>query len=199
MGKRFRHFVTITKHRHQVIRNAWHCGIFVSSWDHDLSKYGPSEFITSAKYYNGTHSPIFDERMHNGYFSHVCQHHTHRNKHHWEFWTGFFMGRIVVCAMPWKYATELVCDMLSAAKTYDPKGFKEDTTLNYFLKHSERFYMATQTHEYVEWCLERYRDLGFKGLKKKDTKAKYEELLKQYPKYEVISAMRASGSLPDLE
>ncbi|MCR5491037.1 MAG: DUF5662 family protein [Bacilli bacterium] len=199
MGNSFKHFRTITKHRHQVIRNASHCGIFWTALDHDLTKYSYAEFHTSAKYYSGTHSPIFDERMNNSYFSHACQHHTHRNKHHWEYWTGYFMGRIVVCAMPWKYATELVCDMLAAAKTYDPKGFGPETTLNYFLRHSDAFYMATLTREYVKWCFERYRDLGFKGLKKKDTKAKYAELEKAYPKYEVISELRISASLPPLK
>ena len=89
------HFLTITKHRNQVIRNASHCGIFFHALKHDLTKYGPTEFITSAKYYAGTHSPVDEERRSNHYFSKVCQHHTRRNKHHWEYWTDFFMGRIV--------------------------------------------------------------------------------------------------------
>ena len=100
--------------------------------------------------------------------------------------------------MPWVYATEYVCDMLSASKTYNPDQFKPETTLEYFLAHARCYYMSTATYEYVKWCLERYRELGFKGLKKKDTKAKYAELTAKYPKYEVISKLHPSENLPPL-
>ena len=108
----FRHFALITRHRHMVIANGFHCGIFFHCLRHDLSKYGFTEFFTSAHYYVGNRSPVYEERLQNGYFSRVCQHHTKRNKHHWEYWTDFFCGRIVVMTMPWVYATETVCDML---------------------------------------------------------------------------------------
>ena len=64
MAKRhlFKHFVLITKHRHRVIKNASHMGIFWHSLGHDLSKYGCLEFFTSAKYYAGDHSPVIYRR-----------------------------------------------------------------------------------------------------------------------------------------
>ena len=199
MGHFFSHLRTITKHRHQVIRNASHCGIFWHCLRHDLSKYGYTEFHWSSKFYNGHRSPVYEERLGHGYFSYICQHHTSRNKHHWEYWTDFFQGNLVTCTMPWVYATEYVCDMLSASKTYNPDQFKPETTLEYFLAHARCYYMSTATYEYVKWCLERYRDLGFKGLKKKDTKAKYAELTAKYPKYEVISKLHPSENLPPLK
>ena len=191
------HLKTITKHRHQVIRNGFHCGIFFHCLKHDLSKYSPTEFSISAKNYNGHHSPVYEERKTNDGFSYICQHHTKRNKHHWEYWTDFFMGRIVCHTMSWVYATEYVCDMLSASKTYDPEHFKPETTLDYFNARCDRYFMTTATKEYVRWCLERYRDLGFKGLKMKDTKAKYEEITKRYPKVEIIDNLPENVDLPD--
>lgn len=191
------HLRIITKHRHQVIRNGFHCGIFFHCLKHDLSKYSPTEFLISAKNYNGHHSPVYEERKTNDGFSYICQHHTKRNKHHWEYWTDFFMGRIVCHTMSWVYATEYVCDMLSASKTYDPEHFKPETTLDYFNARCDRYFMTTATKEYVRWCLERYRDLGFMGLKKKDTKAKYTEITKQYPKVEFIDNLPENVNLPD--
>ena len=109
---------------------------------HDLSKLSPTEFWTSAKYYAGNYSPVYKERMANHYFSRICQHHTRRNPHHWEYWTDFFNGRIVMKTMPYKWACEYVCDMLSASKTYDPKHFKPEVALAYFRKKSPHYYMV---------------------------------------------------------
>lgn len=107
------------------------------------------------------------------------------------------MGRVIAHTMSWVYATEYVCDMLSASKTYDPEHFTPETTLNYFNARCDRYFMTTATKEYVRWCLERYRDLGFKGLKKKDTKAKYAEITALYPKVEIIDNLPENVNLPD--
>lgn len=191
----FRHLHLILRHRHMVIANGLHCGIFFHCLKHDLTKFTPVEFHNSALHYVGDHSPVYEERLQNGYFSYICQHHTKRNKHHWEYWTDFFCGRIIVMTMPWIYATEYVCDMLSASKNYNPKTFKPETTLYYFLHHSTQYYMTQATREYVIWCLTRYRDLGFKGLKKKDTKAKYREIVSKYPKTEMLTSMNLGDEL----
>ena len=63
----FRHFKTITKHRHQVIRHCFKAGIGFQGLFHDLSKYSPSEFIVGAKYYQGSRSPNEGEREDYGY------------------------------------------------------------------------------------------------------------------------------------
>lgn len=192
----FRHFRLITKHRHQVISNGARCGIFWHCLKHDLSKYGYTEFHLSAKYYVGDHSPVFEERVHNRYFSAICQHHTKRNPHHWEYWVDFFAGSLVVKTMPWIYATEYVCDTLAAAKTYDPKNFGPSTALDYFMKHNRKYYMTAATREYIIWALTRYRDLGFAGLKKKDTKAAYSDIISSHPQVErFVSLMEGVESL----
>jgi hypothetical protein len=199
MSHPFKHFVVITKHRHQVLRNAFHMGILFHALGHDLSKLSWTEFHASSRYYAGTFSPVYKERIDNHYFSTICQHHTKRNPHHWEYWTDFFNGRILVKTMPYLWATEYVCDMLSASKTYDSKDFKPETTLEYFRSRSPHYYMSEATRQYVDWCLEQYANGGWKGLKRKATEAKYAEITSKNPEIEVIDRLRLGGDLPPLE
>ena len=196
MAHIFKHLLLINRHRHRVILNGARCGIFWHCLKHDLSKYGPTEFFTSAKYYNGHHSPVFEERLDNAYFSKVCQHHTRRNPHHWEYWLDWFMGHMIIKTMPWVYATEYVCDMLSASYCYDPKGFKPGITLDYFVNRKDHYYLTRATEEYVIWCLTRFATLGFKGLKKKDTKVQYQRIIAKYPLVETRDRLHACGALP---
>jgi hypothetical protein len=199
MSHPFKHFLTIEKHKRQVLRNAAHMGIFFHALRHDWSKLSPTEFWTSAKYYAGTCSPVYMERLDNHYFSTVCQHHTRRNPHHWEYWTDFFGGRILMKRMPYVWAVEYVCDMLSASKIYGGKSFKPETTLEYFRSKNSHFYMNKGSIAFVDWCLETYAKVGWVGLKKRLTKAKYDEISSQYPEIEVCESLRLSGDLPVTE
>ena len=199
MSHPFKHLRTILKHRHQVIRNGWHLGIFWHCLKHDLSKFGRTEVKVGSTYYVGTHSPIYEERLRNGYYSTACQHHTRRNKHHWEYWTDFFKGRIIAKNMPYKYALEYVADTLSASKTYDPKNFKGSTTLEYFNRNAPHYYLTDTTEEFIRWCLTEYAENGWKNLKKKNTKKVYNEIEAKYPKTKIFDVMKSVGDLPLLK
>lgn len=192
----FKHWGLVNRHRFHVFTNGCRCGIGFHCLFHDLSKYTPKEFWTSVRHYEGSHSPVLEERLKNDYFSTICQAHTRRNKHHWEYWTDFFMGRIVAKTMPWVYATEYVCDMLSASYCYDPKHFTPAKTYDYFAARADHYYMSDATREYVLWCLARYRDLGFDGLKKKDTKAEYERIVSSHEAVKVYDELALAGTLP---
>lgn len=109
------------------------------------------------------------------------------------------MGRVMAKTMPYKYATEYVCDMLSASYTYNPKGFKPETTLNYFLSHAPYYFMTKATYEYVKWCLATYAESGFAHLHKKDTKKKYREIVSSLPDTEFFEAMKLGKELPPLK
>ena len=199
MSHPFKHLRVILKHRHQVIRNGWHLGIFWHCLGHDLSKFGRTEFKVGSAYYVGTHSPIYEERLRNGYYSTACQHHTRRNKHHWEYWTDFFKGRIIAKNMPYKYALEYVADTLSASKTYDPKNFKGSTTLEYFNLNSKHYYLTDTTEEFIRWCLTEYANNGWKNLGKKNTKKIYNEIEAKHPKTKIFEVMKSVGDLPLLK
>jgi hypothetical protein len=198
MSHPFRHFITIEKHRHQVIRNAFHMGIFFQALRHDLSKFSYTEFHNSAKYATGSGSPVWDDRLHNDYYSVICQHHTKRNKHHWEYWTDFFVGRVIAINMPYRFALEYCCDVLSAAKTYDKKDFRPDTALHYFQSKKAFYYMTDGTKEFIEWCLAQYAENGFHGLHRRQTKPKYQEIMKRHPSVKIFSALDTDFVIPPL-
>lgn len=83
--KLIKHFITITRHRHKVMRLCFKVGLYKQGLLHDLSKYTPSEFIPGVKYFQGNRSPQAKERELFGY-SAAWLHHKGRNKHHFEYW-----------------------------------------------------------------------------------------------------------------
>jgi len=185
MSHPFKHLKTVNKHRYLVFLNGCHLGIGFHCLFHDLSKFSPTEFNKSSKYYQGVMSPVYAERLSNGYFSEICKHHTGRNKHHWEYWCDFFIGNLVIKTMPYKYALEYVADVLSASKTYNPKGFTRGSGYEYVSSKLNYYFMTKATKEFILWCLKTYEDYDFKGLKPKVTKKKYKAICALYPNTEV--------------
>ncbi len=63
-----RHFITITKHRNEVIRLCFKAGIGFQGLFLDLSKYTPTEFIPGCIYYTSKesqeHRPRKNGRIH---------------------------------------------------------------------------------------------------------------------------------------
>jgi hypothetical protein len=181
----FKHLKVVTKHRLLVFLNGCHLGIGFHCLFHDLSKFSKTEFGTSCKYYLGYASPVYNERIHNGYYSTICKHHTARNKHHWEYYVDFFKGNMVIKTMPYKYALEYVADVISASKTYHPKEFSNDKPYDYFVSKIPYYFLTRATKEFLLWCFENYKDSGFKSLKKKDTKVKYNEIISKNSNTEI--------------
>ena len=199
MNKFFKHLGLVNAHRFRVFLNGCKCGIGFHCLFHDLSKYGPTEFLRSVKFFDGTHSPVLEERLEHNYFSLICQHHTRRNKHHWEYWVDFFQGNIIALTMPWKYAVEYVCDVISAAQTYDPKGFKRDAPYLYFNKKKDHYFTNKGTAEFVTYCLKEFAENGWKNLHKKQTKAKYEEISKNFKEIDIFETEIEGIDFPKLK
>lgn len=172
----FKHLHTINKHRFYVFLSCFRCGIPFRGLVHDLSKYSPAEFFPSARHYNGKKSPIGEERKEEGGYSSVFIHHTRKNRHHYEYWVDVTTGDIVLCPIPYVFALEMCCDMISASKVYNGKDFTRDKPLAFFEKTKDRSMMHSQSKQFVEMVLTRYRDTGFKNIRKKDTKKLYQEL-----------------------
>lgn len=138
MAHPFLHFKTITRHRHRVIVNCFHAGIFWQGLGHDLSKYAPIEFIPGAKYYQGHRSPNEKEREVNG-CSQAWMHHKGRNRHHFEYWTDYVpqTRQLEPMLMPDKYIVEMFCDRVAASQIYYGDDYTVDTPLNYFLRSKD--------------------------------------------------------------
>ena len=150
-----RHFITITKHRNEVVRLCFKAGIGLQGLFHDLSKYSPTEFIPGAKYYTGKESPNNGERRDTG-MSLAWMHHKGRNKHHFEFWYDYDMKtkKIVPMDMPDRYIKEMFCDRVAASKTYNKNMTRRDLLS---LREQEHFVNALGV--YPDFTEQAYRHM----------------------------------------
>lgn len=113
---------TVLVHKFWVAYYCFHAGIYWQGIVHDLSKFSPTEFFESVKYYNGKVSPIINCKQVNG-VSMAWFHHRGRNYHHYEMWQDNFDNGGKAVEMPYKYALEMVCDYLAAGQVYQGKDF----------------------------------------------------------------------------
>lgn len=150
-----KHFLTITKHRHKVIRHCAKVGILRQGLMHDLSKYSPTEFFPGAKFYLGDRSPTEAERRERGYSS-AWMHHKGRNRHHFEYWTDYNIKtkRMESVEMPLKYVKEMFCDRVAAGKIYLGKNYTDNNPIEYFRNGNAKNIMHPKTAAILEeWLL----------------------------------------------
>ena len=161
--KAIKHFITITRHRHAVIRHCKKAGVFLQGLRHDLSKYEPSEFIAGAKYYQGDRSPNDMERKIYGY-SAAWMHHKGRNKHHFEYWTDYHPAtrQYGPVKMPLKYVKEMFCDRVAASKIYQGDKYTESHPLEYFLRGKPKRIIHPETSDLLERWLVMLAEKGEK-------------------------------------
>lgn len=113
-------------HKFWVAHYCFKAGLYWQGITHDLSKFSWVEFWESVKYYQGDSSPIPIAKKNQGY-SLAWQHHKGRNPHHYEYWTDNYDDGTVAIKMPYKYAVELICDYLGAARAYLGKNFSYES------------------------------------------------------------------------
>ena len=161
MGHPIKHFKTITKHRHVVIKHCFKAGILWQGLRHDLSKYSPAEFMPGAKYYVGFRSPNEGEREENGH-SLAWIHHKGRNKHHFQYWTDYNTKSKVVepVKMPMKYVAEMFCDRVAAGKIYNGDKYTDQSPLEYFLRAKGRRVIHPETSDLLESLLTELAEKG---------------------------------------
>ena len=149
-----KHFHTITRHRHQVIKHCFKAGIGWQGLFHDLSKYSPAEFWVGARHYQGNRSPNEQERALYGY-SAAWMHHMGRNRHHYEYWRDYHpeTHRMTPVKMPPRYVAEMFCDRLAASKIYQGKRYTQEHPLTYFLNAKPRRSIHPDTSELLEGWL----------------------------------------------
>ena len=159
----FRHFYTITKHRHRVIAHCFRAGIGFQGLFHDLSKYTPTEFIPGAKYYLGTRSPNEAEREKFG-FSKAWMHHKGRNRHHFEYWVDIDPAtkRYAAVKMPLRFVVEMFCDRVAASKIYLKKDYTDSHPLDYFHRGKITRDIHPETSAFLESLLVMLKEQGEK-------------------------------------
>jgi hypothetical protein len=174
----FKHLKTVITHRHYVMKNCFYCGLYLQGLTHDLSKFSPTEFWESVKYYNGKISPIDVCKKENG-VSYAWQHHKGRNKHHCEYWTDRYDEGTVAVKMPYKYALELVCDYIGAGIAYSGgiKNFSMEGEFKWWLNKRKTLYIHEETKKFVDAYM--YMCLQY-GVKKVLTNKKVNDIMKTY-------------------
>lgn len=130
----WKHFITVLRHKLVVFKECCACGIFWRGLVHDISKFSLTEFISSARHFQGTRIPNSAEKEACGY-SKAWQHHKGHNPHHWEYWIDFDSdGYIIANKIPYIYVVEMVCDWIGAGKVYSKQAWTQQEPLTYFHK-----------------------------------------------------------------
>ena len=171
----FKHLHLVNKHRWLVFVHCTKCGLFWRGLVHDLSKYSPTEFFESVKYYNGKKSPLRVCREDKGY-SEAWLHHKGRNKHHIEYWVDRQNKKQI--SMPYKYAVECVCDKIAATKAYNKKNYKPEMVLDYFINVENNSYYNEEMQNFLITVFTDLKNYGErKVLNKKYMKKTYNSLV----------------------
>ena len=142
-----KHFARITKHKYYVFYYCRKFGLIWQGLAHDMSKYSPTEFFESVRYYDDSKSPIVVCKEHNGY-SNAWFHHKGRNKHHYEYWLDSIDNGGNLVKMPLCYAIELVCDYLAAGRTYNgnSRSFTYAQEYDWWIHHKLPTHPAMHPH-----------------------------------------------------
>ena len=158
--KAWKHFKTITHHRHLVMIGCFKIGLYKQGLLHDLSKYSPTEFLVGCKYYKGYMSPNNAEREDKGY-SLAWLHHKGRNKHHLEYWIDYDVAEdkskdhsgMTGMKMPINYVCEMFIDRVSASKNYQKSKYTDASSLEYYNKSSNHYMIHKDTAALLEYLL----------------------------------------------
>ena len=157
----FRHFATVTRHRHRVFLHCCRVGIGWQGLFHDLSKYSFAEFWTGARYFQGVRSPNEQERAEHGY-SAAWMHHKGRNRHHYEYWTDYDVvtKELTPVKMPINFVAEMFCDRVAASKIYRGAAYVDSHPLDYFLAAKSRRRIHPATSDLLEGWLRMLAEQG---------------------------------------
>ncbi|MDO4487584.1 MAG: DUF5662 family protein [Eubacteriales bacterium] len=156
----FGHIKTVHVHKKHVRDGCFKIGLYRQGIMHDLSKYSPTEFFLSVKYWCGTRSPNANDRRING-CSRAWLHHKGRNRHHFEYWIDFEgppVNGFIGCKMPLKYVAEMVCDRRAACIAYHGKDYKQADAWNYYARNRKILVMHPDTRAVLERALILMRD-----------------------------------------
>ncbi|MEF9941292.1 MAG: DUF5662 family protein [Lachnospiraceae bacterium] len=153
--KPWKHFCTITHHKVLVMQHCFRVGLYRQGMLHDMSKYGPTEFLVGCRYYQGNRSPNNAEREERGY-SLAWLHHKGRNKHHYEYWIDYATENargLIGTKMPTRYLVEMVMDRIAASKIYKKEAYLDSSPLEYYQQGAAYAMLHPETRNMLEFLL----------------------------------------------
>lgn len=182
--KSLKHLHTINKHRWYVFLYSVKAGIPFRGLVHDFSKYSPTEFWESVKYFDGSRSPIHFAKIEKGY-SIAWLHHKGRNKHHFEYWEDIKKDGRFGAFIPYKYAVECICDKIAACRVYNGDNFNKKQPYEYWNRVDKQNVIVIHPGimEFMEIILKKISVSGINDtLKSKYLKEVYNKVSKKYKK-----------------
>ena len=184
----FKHFHKICTHKKWVFHYCRKAGIGWRGFWHDMSKFSPTEFWESVKYYQGDSSPIDAAKKDKGW-SKAWMHHKGRNRHHYEYWIDNFDNGGEALIMPFDDALELLCDYLAAGRAYMGKGFSYTAEYQWWRGKQSK---PLKMHAVIQWFvsttladLAEMEQCGFNPLADFEyrlLKRRYDEIVSRYKK-----------------
>ena len=177
--KIFKHFKLVCKHKYLVFVYCSKAGIPWRGLMHDWSKFSPTEFFESVKYYTGTGSPIDACKKDIGY-SNAWLHHKGRNKHHYEYWVDYLDKGGIPMLIPYEYALEMCCDMLAAGKVYMGKSWTTEYPMEYWTKQREIRKIHPAIRDFQDKFFNNLKESGFEGITKEKTLKYYKDSVEDY-------------------
>ena len=175
LKKVIKHIILVLKHKWVVFKLCCRVGLVWRRLVHDISKFTPTEFFESAKYYVGTRSPVVEARKSKGY-SNAYFHHMGRNMHHFKYWQDMELPEVAI-VIPYKYVVEMVCDNLAAGIVYNGKNWRQDTQYNYWQKHRKKVIANPKIDNFLTEVFSQVKDYG---ISKTLTRKNMKELYKKY-------------------
>lgn len=169
----WKHLCLVSHHKWEVLKLCCVAGIPIRGLLHDLSKFSPSELFESIRYYNGHRSPLAVSREINGY-SKAWLHHKGRNKHHWEYWIDGYTINAYGCIIPFRYACEMICDMIAASKVYKGNAYTKECPLRYFEAQNYGPYVNPHIQDFMRAVFTAYALEGTKAVQKQNLKRLYQ-------------------------
>ncbi len=160
--KAWHHFKTISRHKLLVMKGCFQVGLYKQGLLHDLSKYGPTEFLVGCRYFQGDKSPNNAEREEKGYSS-AWLHHKGRNKHHLEYWIDYGLGEaegMTGMKMPLRYLVEMFIDRMSAARNYQKGAYTDRSPLEYYERGKDHCILHEETRALLEQLLHMLAEEG---------------------------------------
>ena len=158
----FGHIGTVLTHKKHVRHGCFKMGLYRQGIFHDMSKFSPTEFIPSVRYYSGTFSPNATDRVLTG-VSTSWLHHKGRNKHHFEYWIDYMPEsdpKLAGCRMPLKYVAEMIADRYAACVAYNGEKYTSADPWNYYSKGAYYLTIDDDTRAVLEAALKKMRDEG---------------------------------------
>lgn len=147
------HLRKIQTHRRWVRHYCFALRLYKQGLLHDLSKYSPTEFFESVKYYQGNSSPIDAAKKINGY-SLAWFHHRGRNPHHYVYWCDNFDEGMTTNLMPYNYFCEMLCDFLAACRAYMGDKFSFSAEHKWWLKKRQACAMPENQIKMLDFIFE---------------------------------------------